>query len=350
MAVAGKRSHWGLRVAARRSDRARLSRCLALAEALERKGRPVRFFIDEPQAHWPGIGRRLPEWQPEPEPTDAQTLLTAIAAGEIEACVFDGDAFDARCIERAANYVLSIEIDEAYRQPRGHVIVNPGLTADPARYMLPPDRILCGVGFAPLRRSLADVRRAIQRRLADGAIAQPADRLLVTLDTSESTEGTALVLDALSLVPKRGVVIVILDSRAPQLDAVMRRVTAMEAVMVEIDVYDLCDYYQASDLVIGDGGDLLLERMCCGMPSISLAMTAEQQQSIAHATSAGATVDGGAVWSQGKVSLAEAIMELIADGDRRGRMARAGIDLVDAFGADRTADALINLHQRLGAD
>ncbi len=341
--------HWGLRVAARRSDRPRLRRCLALAEALERKGRPVRFFIDEPSTHWPDIGSRLPNWQPEPEPTDARALLAAVAAGEIEACVFDGDAFDTRCIERAANYVLSVEIDEAHRQPSGHVIVNPGLTADPARYALPPDCVLCGVGFAPLRRSLGDARHAAQLRLANDAAAQPADRLLVTLDTAESTEGTALVLDALSLIPKRGVVIVILDSRAPQLDAVMRRVTAMEAVMAEIDVDDLCDYYQASDLVIGDGGDLLLERMCCGTPSISLATTEQQQQSIARAAAAGATVDGGAVWSQGKVTLAQPILELMADGDGRRRVAKAGIDLVDALGADRTAEALIDLHQRLGA-
>lgn len=348
--MAEQKLHWGLRVAARRSDSGRLSRCLALAEALGRKGRPVRFFIDEPATGWPDIGRRFPEWRAEPDPKDARTLLAAIAAGEIDACIFDGESFDNRCVERAANYVLSVEIDDGYRQPSGHVIVNPGLTADPARYSLTSDCVLCGVGFAPLSRSLADARRATQLRLADGAASGPADRLLVTLDTTETTEGAALVLDALSLIPKRGVVVVILDSRAPQLDAIMRRVTAMEAVMVEIDVEDLADYYQASDLVIGDGSALLLERMCCGMPSISLAMTAEQQRTIARAAALGATVDGGTVRSQGKLTLAEPIMELIADGDRRRRMAMAGLDLVDGLGADRTAVALIDLQRRLGAD
>ena len=348
--MAEERLHWGLRVAARRSDSGRLSRCLALAEALERIGQPVRFFIDQPAAARPDIVRRLPKWQPEPDPADARALLAAIAAGEIDACIFDGESFDSKCIERAANYVLSVEIDEGYRQPSGHVIVNPGLTADAARYSLASDCVLCGVGFAPLSRSVADARRAAQLRLADGAASDPADRLLVTLDTAETTEGAALVLDALSLIPKRGVVIVILDSRAPRLDAIMRRVTAMEAVMAEIDVEDLADYYQASDLVIGDGSALLLERMCCGMPSISLAMTAEQQRTVARAAALGATLDGGSVRSQGKLTLAQPILELIADDDRRRNMAMAGLDLVDGLGADRLADALIDLHRRLGTE
>ncbi|MCB9947068.1 MAG: hypothetical protein H6842_04475, partial [Rhodospirillaceae bacterium] len=290
----GARGHWGIRVAAQPPDGGpHVLRCLALAEALERRGRPVRFFVDEGRTFWPALQRRLYRWKPEPDPAGAWAMLEDVAAGELEACIFDGVQFDPRAVTWAAARVLTVEIDDRHLRPHGHVVINPGLAAEPSRYPLPASQVLCGVDFAMLRSSLAEARGATLDRLSAGGGLGPADRLLVAMEAVEADDATALVLDALALIPHRGVVIVILGSRAPNLDAVMRRVTAMEAVMVEVDVDDLADYYLASDLVIGDGGNLLLERMCCGIPSISLALTPDQQRANARAAGYGATIDGG---------------------------------------------------------
>src|SRR4029078_9254179 len=115
--------------------------------------------------------------------------------------------------------------------------------------------------------------------------------------------------------------IVVLSSRAPNIDAVRKQVPGKARLLP--DVQDMAELMTNADLAIGASGSTAYERAVVGLPSI-LVTVADNQRGIARQmTEGGAALDGGML-DRGLVArLRTLLASLLSDAAPRPRLAPA---------------------------
>lgn len=107
-----------------------------------------------------------------------------------------------------------------------------------------------------------------------------------------------------------------------------------------------------ASVAIVAGGVTLYEACALGVPTVALAVTAAQQQTIRAMARHGAVIEGGGPPLDRECcdKVAEAVIHLLTNRERRTRQARVARRLVDARGAHRVAHRLRALAHRRGLE
>lgn len=337
-------------------------RCLALAEALRRRGAQVLFISREyPGNAFSAITRfgfalerlqactevnrpeeLMMEWNHDAHETAAALQRRASKAGW-DWLILDHYGLDAQWEKRMMPFVGAIGVidDLANREHRCTVLVDQNLQHGSARRYaerVPAEcHLLLGPRYALLRSEFLRERRRQKRR----ARAQ-GQRLCISFGGTDPTNTTVRVLHAIAharLADWR--VDVIVGAHHGALQAVSRAAHRHGNCKLHVNPADLARIVANADLAIGGAGVSLWERCCLGVPSMVVAQ-AENQVALARAA-AGAGV-ASYLGPAADVSIARwatALRKETGALRRRQCMARRAAALVDGFGAERVAEHLL---------
>jgi UDP-2,4-diacetamido-2,4,6-trideoxy-beta-L-altropyranose hydrolase len=334
-----------------------IMRCLTLADALARRGGVCRFVTTpETLPTVPALGGAGHGVTAIAAAAFAEPTALAAAAGGADLAVVDDYRLgaDAEAALSAGGVRLVMAIDDlACRRHAAALLLDQTLgrrAADYAGLVPAACRLLLGPDYALLRPQFAHARpAALERRQRPG----PVRRLLVAMGGTDPADATGLVLAALALGnPGRPeasnseagnrelAVDVVLGRAAPGLAAVRARVAALAGVTLHVDVADMAALIGAADLAVGAAGTASWERCCLGLPTLALVL-ADNQETVCRALAeAGAIVPAGPAAALAPAALAASLAALIADPERRHRLATRALALCDGTGADRVADLL----------
>jgi UDP-2,4-diacetamido-2,4,6-trideoxy-beta-L-altropyranose hydrolase len=292
-------------------------RCLALADALRKRGARCLFLCrphdghllaliaarghdaialpsrpsgatpdpDLPaHAHWLGT-----DWA-----TDAQDSRAVLGGECVDWLAVDHYALDRRWEQamRPACRRLLVVDDLADRPHDCNLLLdqNLGRRAGDYRGLLPPDtQTLIGPRYALLRPEFAVARAESLARRRHPRF----KNLLITMGGIDKDDASGAVLDALDDcdLPSDLRVTVVLGPHAPSLERVQARgATMSRPTRVLVGVSDMARLMTDADLAIGAAGSSSWERCCLGLPTIQLVLAEKQKEVAANLAEAGAAI------------------------------------------------------------
>ncbi len=339
-----------------------LSRCIALAETLRRRGAEVTFVSRDHRGHAGacvealGFGLHRLEAPPsaaEPEryaswlgaSITADAAATARAAEGLGAdwIVVDHYGVDSgweRTVRKAGGRLLAID-DLPGRAHNCDILVDHNQQAGDA-----PSR--SGVHVAVLellgpRYALLSEAYKQARRLASRSVAEAA-RALVFFGSSEPAGLTARVLRALSSDGLRDLhvdAVVSGDTRA--MDEVREVAQQRGRCTLHSALPSLAGLMLRADIAVGAGGVSMLERASLGLPTL-VATIADNQRAPAEAMAGrGAIALLGQADRLGEREWVAGLLALRSSVSRLYEMGRAAAALVDCWGTDRVAAAMLGV-------
>jgi spore coat polysaccharide biosynthesis predicted glycosyltransferase SpsG len=226
----------------------------------------------------------------------------------------------------AAGNVRHVVIDDFARLRRWpcDVVVNPNIGASAAAYE-GARRVLVGSPYALVRREIAALRR-------EGAPPRSkVRRVIVALSGGAWRDAGRSLLEHLVEVVGGGVEV---------------RVATRESCpgpLEPVPPETLAEHLAWADLGLLGGGVVKYEAACLGLPALLLAVVPHQA---AVAAAYAATGAGGYLGELGRVAppeVAAAVAGLVEDAASVRRMSEAATALVDGRGAERVADALLEV-------
>ena len=146
-----------------------------------------------------------------------------------------------------------------------------------------------------------------------------------------------------SIVPNRPAVTVVLGASAPHLQPVSAQAEALGNIEVLSDVRDMVSVCERAQLAIGAGGVSLLERLCCGLPSLLLSLAANQVPNAAAAGRLGVAEYLGDAAALSAEEISSAVIAFLSAAEQRKSMRSRGLVLIDAEGPARVARAVEQL-------
>ncbi len=350
-----------LRVLIRADGSARIGgghvmRCLTLAEVLRARGHEVRFVTVAA-----GQGDMIPRLQAagfavtglapaplddDPEAPPHRHFLSlpwaadAQATGEVAArfapdwLIWDHYGLDARWVRQvraAAPGMRVLAIDDLDDRPLGADLALDQARLGPYAPQFPALSTLRGPHYVLLRPEFAALRpQALALR--DGLVG----RVLIAPGMGDLAGLAPLALRALEGFPVLEAEVVMGAASQSRAD-VEALVAANPRFRLTLDATDMAERMARADLCIGAGGTTTWERCCLGLPTVLVAVAANQQGTLASIAEAGAAETLGLTEWQVPGRLAEAVAKAVA---RAADLAKASAALVDGLGADRVADVL----------
>jgi UDP-2,4-diacetamido-2,4,6-trideoxy-beta-L-altropyranose hydrolase len=326
-----------------------LMRCLSLAQALAGRGATCAFMAPRDAAGvldafaGKAIGRlkasqgRLPGFAYESASQTDQWGADVV--------VIDHYGISAgleQRFRRAGRRIVVID-DLADREHDCDLLIDPGLGRRDADYrdLVPAAaRVLAGPDYALLRSEYAQARpEALSRRVPGAA----PTRLLVALGLTDLRGITGRVLNI--VLPQLGdlEVDVVVGARAPSLTWLKHLTETDGRLRLHVQSNEMSRLMTLADIAIGAGGSSTWERACLGLPSISLILAENQRQMAQGLDSDGAVLAVDAVGEGLPERLLAAFQRLTTDAQLRTRLADASAALCDGLGANRCADAIVEL-------
>jgi UDP-2,4-diacetamido-2,4,6-trideoxy-beta-L-altropyranose hydrolase len=320
---------WLMRVDSRpEAGKGHVARSAVLAKALARYA-PVAILLDG----------EVGAWQPRLQGDGVRVYAAGgQPRGPWQACIIDGyDFADSDINTLCAPEVPLIAFDDFLDPPkRASLVINSALHLEgdnvngtPA--LLGPQYALIDPVFCrgnPFRND------------------QASEHIVVTFGAIDRLDATSLSLQALAVMKRSGrrfrttVVASRAMSNLPSVESKLKDLGPDAELFLDIE--NMSDVLHDADLVIGSGGVSLLERMACGIPSVTICTAANQRLSIEGGALRGGTRFAGLIQALTPEALATIIAELIDDSGGRAAMAGIGRELIDGRGAERIAMALVN--------
>jgi UDP-2,4-diacetamido-2,4,6-trideoxy-beta-L-altropyranose hydrolase len=329
---------WGLRVATRAEAGAgHMMRCLGLAQAL---GGSSSFFIESESTWITAIEESGHSVVIERNPQSVERTLAALANGSIEAAVFDGYDFEPEAVAKARGVGVSVAIRDSPGGAPVNVVIAPGLSATSADYVQEAEAVLAGPAYALLRPEFATAHREI---LAAVPRAEPLHRILISFGARDSSNATGAALEALACFGHNLEIRVILGAQAPHADSVRCAAGTMKNVDIICDARDMIMHYRWADLAIGAGGVSLLERLCCGLPSLLITLAANQESNARGAEALGVALWAGSIEDLKRHELARRLQAALDDPAACTAMRARALALIDGLGAQRVAGRLASV-------
>ena len=275
-------------------------RCRALAQALEERGATVEFKQESQ--------------------LEAEDWL-----------VVDSYSLDAAwesLLRQKAAKILAID-DLADRKHDCDVLLDQNFFPDAAsRYegLVPArSRRLLGPRYALLHREFSQFRKKLRTRTGE------IEKILVSFGGVDAGNETSNVLSLLK--PLRVAVDVVVGAANPHANRIARE-CAEAGFAFHRQAMNMAELMAAADFAVGAGGSTTWERCCMGLPTLQVAISADQ------VAPSGALADAGLVFFGGKTVTEEALRDALSDPARLKDQSRRMRALVDGDGAKRVAAAL----------
>ncbi|MFJ3044282.1 UDP-2,4-diacetamido-2,4,6-trideoxy-beta-L-altropyranose hydrolase [Herbaspirillum chlorophenolicum] len=343
-------------------------RCLALAEALGRRGVTSRFICRDHEGH---LAQRISRhghrvdllasgacppaqrasgqagqpahvaWLGADWKTDASQSIAMLADARPDWLVIDHYALDStweQALRPFCRRMMAID-DLADRRHDVNLLLdqNLGRSADDYTGLLPTgSTVLAGARYALLRPEFSAWRERSLARRTDARLR----RLLVSLGGVDKDNVTGQVLAALLKceLPQDCRISVVMGEQAPWLDAVREQAAAMPMVDVQVGVADVAALMADCDLAIGAAGTSAWERCCVGLPTLLVVLAANQVPGARALRAAGAAL----LLGEGDELAAslKAAIERMADPAMLQAQQKACAEVTDGLGTARIVEAL----------
>ena len=325
-------------------------RCLTLARALTGRGADCAFV--ESRAAAP-ILRRF-GWP-------AQTLLAMAGAEDLGGLVayardfadrfqpdvvvidhYGANSGQEAALKRELRQVVVID-DLADRRHYCDLLVDPayGRKAEAYRTLAPAHaRLLTGPAYALVRPEFAAAR---QRALSRRAKHAPVARGLVALGLTDLGGITERVVRALAPALGEARLDVAVGAEAQSLPALRDLASGDKRLRIWVDSAEMATLTADADIAIGAGGSSVWERAVVGLPSATVILAENQRVMIEHMADAGFTRGLDAAAPDFEVRLVDAWRRLEGDTALRWRLTERSAELCDGHGADRVAEAVLQL-------
>ncbi|MCW9039643.1 MAG: UDP-2,4-diacetamido-2,4,6-trideoxy-beta-L-altropyranose hydrolase, partial [Rhodospirillales bacterium] len=321
-----------------------VTRCLALADALENKGWDVAFVcVNGADAVVAALDGRL-ALGVDPYIIDDPQPLRDRWPGGCDLLVVDhyklDSAFEGAC-RGWARKILVID-DMADRPHDCDLLMDQTYGRQSTAYeglVSAGCRFLIGTDYALLRPEFATLRdRTMNKRHAG-----KPHRLMIAPGATDPQNIAGRVLLAMRDVGFDFPVDVVLSRAAPFIDEVRAAAKFMSNVAVHVDTDRMAELMMDADLAIGAPGSTSWERCCLGLPSV-LVVVADNQMIIAQgleeAGAARVVGDGGGVDA---MTLMGEVLSLWRDDVALQEMSSAAFSLCDGLGARRVAEACVKV-------
>ncbi|WP_158272104.1 UDP-2,4-diacetamido-2,4,6-trideoxy-beta-L-altropyranose hydrolase [Marinicauda salina] len=323
-------------------------RCLALADALERKGARIGFSVNEGATRVAPALRRAghaiavaPETRLAPAPWDGPSDLIVVDCYDIDA----GIEQDFRRMTRR----IAVIDDLADRAHDCDLLLDQNYGKDAARYAgLVPDHaaLLLGPDYALLRPEFAARRdESLARRRRPSL-----ERVLVSLGLTDVGGVTARIVDALLGADPEIAVDAVIAAGAASRETLEERSRAEPRLSLHLDAADMAELMTRADLAVGAGGGTALERCALGLPSLVTVLADNQADLAASLDAAGAAIGVGRDDGDLGERIAKCLVDLRETPTMLRVMSDAAARICDGRGAERVAGRMLGLFEPAGAD
>lgn len=325
-------------------------RCLTLARALVERGAECAFV--ESRAAAPILRRFGWPAQTLLAMADAQDLAALITSAEdfaerleVDAIVVDHYGVDARQEQalRIDGRRLVVIDDLADRPHACDLLVDPGYGRRREHYdgLIDADcATLLGPSHALVRPDFGSARqRALGRRAKHG----PVRRALLALGLTDVGGVTGRLVEALSNVLGEARLDIVLGSEAPSLPALRAAAQTDRRLHLWVDTAEMASLMADADIAIGAGGSSVWERATVGLPSVTVILAENQRAMVGQMAEASLTLAVDATDPGFETQLREGWSALAGDQGLRWRLTESSAELCDGRGAERVAEAMIDL-------
>jgi UDP-2,4-diacetamido-2,4,6-trideoxy-beta-L-altropyranose hydrolase len=314
-------------------------RCLAVAERLSERGAAVTFVTrDDPavRARIAAHGCEVVTLPRRDEAAELAALLKCATVTGAGAVVVDlqGFAGEGQARVRAAGLRLTVLDDMGGAGFQADVVLNPNVTARAAAYEVAPHtRLLLGPRYALLRRDF------VGRRPGPGGT---TPRVLVTMGGGDADNVTRRAFQEVDALETDFAIDVLLGPAFPHGEAMAAAAgRARHPVRIHRDPPDPAGLMAAATVALSAAGSTCLELAHLGVPAVLLVLADNQAGNAAGLARVGCAVSLGDAAQLSGPELRKTLGTLLADRDRRGRMAALGRELVDGAGAARAAAEVV---------
>lgn len=332
----------------------RISRCLTLAAALQRRRRAAHFLSNlEPPSLAFNIKRHGNEWIQTDrlvgEKNDLQKTMQEIRRLRPAAIIID----DANVSEDylahlacAGPLLVALDHTASVRFP-SNLIINPLLGPARESYeFLPGTQVLLGKRYALVRPEIRRMRPARAQEPAplptlNGKTPAGQYRALIALGEDDPNQRTLDLAKLLLSVPKLGKVDVVVKSFHPDLESIKALAEANpDRLELALEPAEIVARVVRCHFALTSGSGWSLELACIGVPQLMIL------QSEAHWPTAQRLEEEGCAtclgWHENvsPQTIRTAIQNLVTDPLERQAMARSGRKLIDGRGPDRLVTAL----------
>lgn len=311
-----------------------VSRCLALASGLRRRGWAIEFLCRALPGHAGGLiaGARFPLTLVS-EAVELKRLRAALAGGA--ALAVDSNSIRApyhRAVRDRAGLIIAVD-DNGLGRFDCDILVNHNIYASPRMYdgKTPEGTsFLLGPSYALLRPQFTPRAR---RAAAHGRVR----RVLVMMGGTDPHNVLLKTLEALALVGQPGLrTEVVLGAGNPH-EASLRR---FPNARVHRGVSDMAALMRGCDLAVAGAGVSALELAFVGVPAALVIVAPDQRRNARAMARFGAAVNLGWHERLSPRRMAREFGDLVMSPARRRALARRAAKLVDGRGVDRICDEI----------
>jgi len=310
-----------------------MRRCLTIAEALQTFGVSTAFYVaggERAEAFIRDQGFEALALRDVADANDVASMLTSDRAGGV---LIDSYAMSDALFRACAGRKTIVVDDLADRPVPADLVINPALEAGRLDYTrLTRGRLLLGAQYALLR---SEFRNLPQRRTS-----LRIDRILVTLGGGAcDTLAFEIARSCRAVLPAARI-----DVVAGPFGESLHPDPAVDATGVTIlKEPNMRDVMLRADIALSSGGQTLFELAATALPAIVITTADNQTQNVAGFAAAGTIVSiGSSRDGEVRARISDACVEL-REPEARAQMSRRGPQLVDGRGADRVAQAIVEL-------
>jgi len=256
---------------------------------------------------------------------------------EASGVVFDGYGFHNSdfCVEKTAGNIIVIISDDREIYEVADCVVRPSVNDfDETK----DSKTLAGCRYA----LLATKYQRSPVRDFTGTV----ENVLIMCGALDSKNLTESILTALSKIEFSGDVTVLLSAQATNFSRIksfQQEEKSPFSLSIVRNAIDTFDHLVRADLVIGSGGQGLIERVALGVPSLTLAAAENQLGQATYIAGQGATylIDRRSIAND--ELLCSGLTEIIKNSKKREHMSVRAKRLIDGKGAARVVEKLIQL-------
>ena len=335
-----------------------ITRCLALAQSLRKRGAACTFISREVDGHLfasvvgAGFEQLVLAGPLELTPQklmhdgaqvtvkdDAQGTIAALAGERPTWLVIDHYGIDdewEHLLRPHVDRILVID-DLANRHHECEVLVDQNFSLiGPERYsglVREGTLLLCGPKFALLQPEFARQRLSLHRGRSTGLQA------FISFGGSDRENLTSLALDAFQLPALKGITLeVAIGQHNPNRDALEKRIAERPDSRAHYAPKSLAPLMAQSDFAIGAGGTTTWERFCLDLPSVVIALAKNQVQTCESLAASG-RINYVGFWTDVTVAtLRLSIQQICRAVEAPGLTSPE--PLVDGLGAERVAEIM----------